>query len=217
MLREVCKNYKKWMEQGMTPIKVSVNYSSIQFFERNFVKNIIKIINEYQLDPHFLIMETTESVFIKNPEKAIVDIKRLQAEGIQVALDDFGTGFSSLSYLNSFNIDILKIDRSFIRDIPEDQDNAAIAKAIIAMAHGLNLEVIAEGVETAEQLRFLQNLGCDSVQGYLFSPALPVGQIETFVRKEQELFEKIGGLQRSNAGSYGTPVRSRKIKAVQRQ
>lgn len=185
MLREVCKNYKRWMEQGRAPIKVSVNYSSIQFFERNFVENIINIINEYELDPHFLIMEITESVFMKNPEKAIVDIKRLQAVGIQVALDDFGTGFSSLSYLNSFNIDILKIDRSFIKNVMLDDASTIITRSVIDLAQELRIKLVAEGIENWEQLSYLKDLHCYTGQGFLYNKPMPTAEFEELLAKEK--------------------------------
>lgn len=185
MLREVCKTYKKWMEQGMAPIKVSVNYSSIQFFERNFVENILNIIGEYNLNPHFLIMEITESVFMKNPEKAIVDIKRLQAAGIQVALDDFGTGFSSLSYLNSFNIDILKIDRSFIKNVLLDDASTIITRSVIDLAQELSIKLVAEGIENMEQLSYLKDLNCYTGQGYLYNKPMPSAEFEQLLAKEK--------------------------------
>jgi diguanylate cyclase (GGDEF)-like protein/PAS domain S-box-containing protein len=178
MLREVCRNYRKWMEGGMAPIKVSVNYSSIQFFERNFVENILNIIEEYGLNPHFLIMEITESVFMKNPEKAILDIKRLQSEGIQVALDDFGTGFSSLSYLNSFNIDILKIDRSFIKNVMLDEASTIITRSVIDLAQELRIKLVAEGIENWDQLAYLRDLNCYSGQGFLYNKPMPISDFE---------------------------------------
>ena len=181
MLREVCKNYKNWMENGMSKIKVSVNYSSIQFFERNFVENILNIINEYGLDPHFLIMEITESVFMKNPEKAIIDIKRLQSEGIQVALDDFGTGFSSLSYLNSFNIDILKIDRSFIKNVMIDEASTIITRSVIDLAQELRIKLVAEGIENWDQLAYLRDLNCYSGQGFLYNKPMPIDEFENLL------------------------------------
>ncbi|MDD3169539.1 MAG: EAL domain-containing protein [Eubacteriales bacterium] len=185
MLHEVCKNYKKWMEQGMAPIKISVNYSSIQFFERHFVENIIGIINQYELNPHFLIMEITESVFMKNPEKAIVDIKRLQSTGIQVALDDFGTGFSSLSYLNSFNIDILKIDRSFIKNVMMDEASTIITRSVIDLAQELRIKLVAEGIENQEQLSYLKDLNCYSGQGYLYNKPMPPEEFEQLLVREK--------------------------------
>lgn len=185
MLREVCRNYKGWMAQGRPPIKVSVNYSSIQFFERHFVENILNIILEHGLDPHFLIMEITESVFMKNPEKAIVDIKRLQAYGIQVALDDFGTGFSSLSYLNTFNIDILKIDRSFIKNVMLDDASTIITRSVIDLAQELKIKLVAEGIENWEQLACLKDMNCYSGQGYIFNKPMPAEEFEQLLAKEK--------------------------------
>jgi PAS domain S-box/diguanylate cyclase (GGDEF) domain len=185
MLHEVCRNYKKWMEEGMPPIKVSVNYSSIQFFERNFVENILNIISEYELNPHFLIMEITESVFMKNPEKAIVDIKRLQGEGIQVALDDFGTGFSSLSYLNSFNIDILKIDRSFIKNVMVDDASTIITRSVIDLAQELKIKLVAEGIENWDQLSYLKDLNCYTGQGFIYNKPMPTWEFEQLLSKEK--------------------------------
>lgn len=185
MLHEVCKNYKNWMEQGMAPIKVSVNYSSIQFYERHFVDNIISIIKEYELNPHFLIMEITESVFMKNPEKAISDIKQLQSVGIQVALDDFGTGFSSLSYLNSFNIDILKIDRSFIKNVMMDDASTIITRSVIDLAQELRIKLVAEGIENQEQLDYLKDLNCYSGQGFLYNKPMPPAEFEQLLAKEK--------------------------------
>ena len=190
MLREVCSNYKKWMEEGLQPIKVSVNYSSIQFFERNFVDNIKNIIDEYDLDPHFLIMEITESVLMKNAEKAIVDIKRLQNLGIQVALDDFGTGFSCLAYLNSLSIDILKIDRSFIKNVLLDDASTIITKSVIDMAQELKIKLVAEGIENWEQLSYLRDLNCFSGQGFLYNKPVPNAEFEALLAKEKCLPEE---------------------------
>ena len=169
MLKEVCKDYKEWKAKEMAPIKISVNYSSIQFFERDFVENIMRTIEEANLDPRFLIMEITESIFMKNAERAIVDIKRLQSYGISIALDDFGTGYSSLSYLNTFNLDMLKIDRSFIKNALSDRASDIITRAVINLAVELNIKLVAEGIETWEQLSYLRGLKCFAGQGYLFT------------------------------------------------
>jgi len=185
MLRQVCRNYKRWMDKGLPPIKVSVNYSSIQFYERNFTDNILGIISEHGLDPNFLIMEITESVFMKNPEKAIVDIKSLQENGIQVALDDFGTGFSSLSYLNSFNIDILKIDRSFIKNIMVDNSSTIITRSVIDLAQELKIKLVAEGIENWEQLSCLREMKCYSGQGFIFNRPMPPEEFEKLLAKEK--------------------------------
>lgn len=167
-LKEVCCNYKKWLNDGMSEIKISANFSTMQFFENNFVKNIKNIIDEFELDPHFLIMEITESIFMRETDRVISDIKRLRSYGIQVALDDFGTGFSSLAYLNSFNIDILKIDKSFIKSIITDDTSTIITKSIINMARKLRIRLVAEGIENWQQLSKLRELNCHTGQGYIY-------------------------------------------------
>ena len=139
------------------------------------------------LDARWLEIELTESAIMKNMEEASGILRELKQMGLRVAIDDFGTGYSSLAHLKRFPLDILKIDRSFIRDIPGDRDNEAIATAIIAMAQSLNLEVIAEGVETEEQLSFLRDRGCGAVQGYMFSPPLPGEEMKEYLKKEPEL------------------------------
>lgn len=174
MLEEVCRNYKQWLSEGFPPIKVSINFSSVQFFEKDFVENIINTINKYELNPHFLIVEITESIFMDKMDKAIADIKALQEFGVQIALDDFGTGFSSLAYLNSFNIDILKLDASFIKRIMIDETSKVITKSIINMARDLKLKIVAEGIEDREQLECLKEFSCHTGQGYIFSKPLPL-------------------------------------------
>lgn len=169
LLNEVCKNYIKWVEQGLPNIKISVNYSSVQFFEESFVNNIKNSIDEYELDPHFLIVEITESILMEKPEKAIADIQNLQSLGIQVALDDFGTGYSSLAYLNSFHIDILKIDGSFVKNIMVDNNCKIILKSIINMAHDLKIKLVAEGIENWQQLSYLKEFKCHTGQGYIYA------------------------------------------------
>lgn len=178
MLIEVCRNYKKWIENRRPIIKVSVNFSSNQFFENNFAENIKSIIDEFMLDPHFLIMEITEAILINKVEKIISDIKKIQSFGIQLALDDFGTGYSSLEYLNSFNIDILKIDKSFIDKVVEDKTSSIIIKTIINMAKELKIKVVTEGIESWEQLIYLRGLNCYSGQGYIYSKPLPLGDFD---------------------------------------
>lgn len=185
MLREVCKNYKQWLEEGLNHIKISLNYSSIQFFEKNFVDNIKSIIDEYDLNPHFLIMEITESVLMKNAEKTIADIQRLQAFGIQVALDDFGTGFSCLAYLNSFSIDILKIDRSFIKNVLLDESSTIITRSVIDMAQQLKIKLVAEGIENWDQLSYLQELNCYTGQGFLYNRPVPISEFQKLLAKEK--------------------------------
>ncbi|HPT78906.1 MAG TPA: EAL domain-containing protein [Candidatus Atribacteria bacterium] len=183
LLREVCKNYKSWLNEGLPPIKVSVNYSAVQFFENDFVEKIKGIIDEYGLDYRFLIIEITESILLKRTDKTVSDIKKLQALGIRLALDDFGTGFSALSYLSAFDIDILKIDGSFIRNVVTDEANEIIIKSIINMAAELKILLVAEGIETEEQHRHMKMLSCYAGQGYLFARPMPEGDFKAILRQ----------------------------------
>ncbi|MGD9569167.1 MAG: EAL domain-containing protein [Sedimentibacter sp.] len=183
ILKEVCRNYKKWIENKRPSIKVSVNLSSIQFFENDFVENIKSIIDEFMLNPHFLIMEITESILINKVEKVTSDIRKIQSYGIQIALDDFGTGYSSLVYLNSFNIDILKIDKSFIDKVVKDKTSSIIIKTIINMAKELNIKLVTEGIENWEQLTYLRGLNCYSGQGFIYSKPLPLKYFDSMLAK----------------------------------
>ncbi len=173
VLRTACARNKSWQEQGLPPLCIAVNLSARQFTNEYLVQDVLRVLNETGLDATFLELEITESMVMHDPEHAIELLNKLKAIGISISIDDFGTGYSSLSYLKRFPIDSVKIDRSFIRDLPLDGDDAAITQAIIAMAHGLKLKVIAEGTETGEQLSFLHAHGCDEMQGYYFSKPLP--------------------------------------------
>ena len=150
---------------------VSVNLSARQFADTTLLAKLTRIIHASGLDPSLLELEITESVVMSNAEGAVSVLEQLKSIGVQIAIDDFGTGYSSLAYLKRFPIDILKVDRSFIRDIPADSGDMKITRAIIAMAHSLRLKVVAEGVETAQQLQFLRSQCCDAIQGYfLYRP-----------------------------------------------
>jgi EAL domain-containing protein (putative c-di-GMP-specific phosphodiesterase class I) len=173
VLRTACARNKSWQEQGLPPLCISVNLSARQFAYENLLQDVARALNETGLDAAFLELEITESMVMHDPEHAIELLNNLKAMGISISIDDFGTGYSSLSYLKRFPIDSLKIDRSFIKDLPLDGNDAAITQAIIAMAHGLKLKVIAEGTETGEQLSFLRAHECDEMQGYYFSKPLP--------------------------------------------
>ncbi len=172
VLRTACARNKSWREEGLPPLRIAVNLSARQFAHANLLQDVARALRETGLDPAALEFEITESMVMHDPERAVTLLTRLKAMGIHLSIDDFGTGYSSLSYLKRFPIDSVKIDRSFIHDIPGDADDAAITRAIIAMAHSLRLKVIAEGVETEEQLSFLRELGCDEMQGYYFSEPL---------------------------------------------
>jgi diguanylate cyclase (GGDEF)-like protein len=187
VLNTACIYNKTLQEMGLPPRSMAVNISSLQFRSQTLVETITRALKVSGLDACWLEIELTESAIMKNMEKSSGILRELKQMGVRVAIDDFGTGYSSLAYLKRFPLDIIKIDRSFIRDIPGDWDNEAIATAIIAMAHSLNLEVIAEGVETEEQLSFLRDHGCGAAQGYLFSPALPGEEMKEYLKKEPEL------------------------------
>lgn len=173
VLRTACAQNRLWQEAGLPPIRVAVNLSGRQFQQQNLVRTIAQILQETSLDPHYLEIEITESVAVQNIEFTISVLEELQRMGIHVSIDDFGTGYSSLSCLKRFPLNTLKIDRSFIRDLALNSNDAAIAKAIVSLGQGLNLRVIAEGVENQEQLAFLCSIGCDGVQGYFFSKPVP--------------------------------------------
>ncbi|MGO1469271.1 MAG: EAL domain-containing protein [Tissierella sp.] len=185
VLKEVCKSYKKWIDKGLSNMKIGVNFSPIQFFEMNFVDNIKAIIEGFKLNPDFLMVEITESVLLKNKKKVLRDIKALQDMGIEIALDDFGTGFSSLSYLSSLNIDVLKIDKSFIDGLPLNITNSSITRATIKLAKELKIKVVAEGIENWDQLSYLRTLNCKMGQGYIYSKAQPLEKFEEFLHKKK--------------------------------
>jgi diguanylate cyclase (GGDEF)-like protein/PAS domain S-box-containing protein len=172
VLREACLRCKEWHDQGLTDLSISVNISASQFHKQDIEELIANILTETGLPPHALELELTESTVMKSPEEARVVLKNLKALGLKISIDDFGTGFSSLSYLRLFPIDTLKIDKSFIVNLDSDHANAMIAKAVISLAHSLNLQVVAEGVENSEQLEFLNKEKCNFAQGYYVSRPL---------------------------------------------
>lgn len=173
VLRAACEQNRAWQNAGLRPICMAVNLSAQQFQLPDLPDTVTRILKETALDPQFLDLEITENIAMKNFEFSVPNIKRLNKLGIRFSIDDFGTGYSSLSYLKNFHIQKLKIDKSFIQDITTDSDSKAIISAIIAMGHNLKLKVIAEGVESGEQVAFLRSTGCDEMQGYLFSKPLP--------------------------------------------
>lgn len=177
VLRHACRQAKEWREQGFAPIQMSVNISARQFHDRDLSETVTTILDETGLAAKNLELELTESSIMQNAEFAAGVLTRLKSMGINISIDDFGTGFSSLASLKRLPIDILKIDQSFVREATTDPDDAALVMAIITLAHNLRLRVIAEGVETAEQLRFLQLLRCDEIQGYLFSRPRPADEL----------------------------------------
>lgn len=173
VLWRACTQNRAWQSLGLPPIRIAVNLSALQFQQKNLVQAIAQVLESTKLEPRYLELEITESIAMQDMPLTISVLRTLRSMGIQIAIDDFGTGYSSLASLKHFPLDKLKIDRSFIRDLVTDSYDAAIIKALVALGHGLNLEVIAEGVETQEQLAFLRSVKCDGMQGYLLSRPLP--------------------------------------------
>jgi len=173
VLKEACLENKHWQTQGFAPIRTAVNISARQLHDQGFADTVIRILKETNLAPQYLELELTESSIMQNAELATNVLSRLKSMGIYCSIDDFGTGYSSLASLKRLPINALKIDKSFVSDAPSDPDDAALVMAIVTLAHNLRLKVIAEGVETEEQLRLLHLLRCDEIQGSLFSKPLP--------------------------------------------
>lgn len=172
VIREASRQIKAWQTQGLNAVPVAINLSGRQFEEKDLASTVARQLREHDVAAGLLHCEITESLLMSNVEDAVTTLQALRSTGVQMAVDDFGTGYSSLAYLRRFPIDALKIDQSFVRDITTNTDDAAIAMAIIQLAHSLGLKVIAEGVETAEQLQFLWLNRCDEIQGYFFKPPL---------------------------------------------
>ena len=182
VLRTACAQHVAWDEAATFPhTRIGVNLSARQFKQQDIVKMVSRVLHETGCHATCLELEITESIIMENPEMAAETLHKLSDMGVHLSIDDFGTGYSSLSYLKRFPINTLKIDRSFVRDITTDSDDAAIAKAVIALAHSMKLKVIAEGVETAEQLHFLREQRCDQIQGYYLSRPLAAAEIETLL------------------------------------
>lgn len=191
VLKQVAAQGKAWQQAGFPPLLLAVNVSARQFRRVDFAGEVLQILRNSGFDPHHLELELTESTLMTHVEENIETLKKLNALGIRIAIDDFGTGYSSLSYLKRLPVDILKIDRSFVSEVPDNRDGAAIVEAIIAMAHSMGLHIIAEGVETAEQLEFLQMRKCSEIQGYYFSHPLPAEQFEQLLLEMQAMDDKL--------------------------
>jgi diguanylate cyclase (GGDEF)-like protein/PAS domain S-box-containing protein len=189
VLREACRQVAQWNRAGPQALSVAVNISSRQFHQPDLADQIGAALRDAGLDAQLLEIELTESMLVEDSESVLRILRGITALGVRVAIDDFGTGHSSLSYLRRFDIDTLKIDRSFVRDTPGDPEDCAIAVAVIALGHGLNLRVVAEGVETQEQASFLREQGCDDIQGYLLSKPMAPEEFPGWMARH------IGGLQ----------------------
>jgi diguanylate cyclase (GGDEF)-like protein len=187
VLQTACRQCKAWQDAGFSSLAIAVNLSARQFENKDLAMVVDRILRETGLDPHSLELELVESVVMQDVTSATSQLNKLRGLGVKLAMDDFGTGYSSLSYLKRFPFNKLKIDISFVRDITTDPESAAIAKAIIAMAHNLNLRAIAEGVETEGQLFYLRNHGCDEIQGYYFSRPVPADELEKLLKDGKHL------------------------------
>jgi len=182
VLATACRQLRTWRDAGLPRLRVAVNLSGQHFRHKSLQETVRRVVEETGVDPGDLELELTEGVLMGHGEETVATVDALKALGFTLAIDDFGTGYSSLSYLRRFRLDILKIDQSFVRDVPGNPDSAAIVTAIVAMAKSLKLEIVAEGVETVEQLHFLTELGCSKIQGFLFSHPVDACQIAHFLQ-----------------------------------
>ena len=181
VLREVCRQIREWQQAGMAHIPIAINLSAKHFNQKSLLDDVVQTLSEYGVPANCLEMELTETSVMQDADVTIATMQQLKGIGVMLALDDFGTGYSSLSQLKGLPLDNLKVDQSFVRGLPDDQDDLAICTAVIAMGQALGMSVIAEGVETAEQLAVLRSLGCDQVQGYLFAKPMPAQELFKFV------------------------------------
>ena len=202
VLREACRQARAWADAGLCAGTIAVNVSAMELRGDHFLEGLFAVLTETGLDPRSLELELTESVLMKNAESAASILQSLRTRGVQVAVDDFGTGYSSLSYLRKFAVDSLKIDQSFVSQITSAEDDMSIVTAVISMARSLKLRVIAEGVETLEQLAFLRSLGCDEAQGFYFSRPVPAQEFVQLLAAGISAVDKsVGGPGRRRAGS----------------
>ncbi|HEY4995964.1 MAG TPA: EAL domain-containing protein [Aestuariivirga sp.] len=183
VLRMACQQAKAWRDAGLPKLVMSVNVSAAEFSDKNFLEGVLTVLRETEMAPDRLELELTESVLMKRPDTAVTILQTLRNKGISIAIDDFGTGYSSLSYLRKFPVDALKIDQSFVSQIESDGEDTVIVKAVIGMARNLKMRVVAEGVETLEQMQFLGAHQCQEVQGYYFSKPLPADQFAELLRE----------------------------------
>jgi EAL domain-containing protein (putative c-di-GMP-specific phosphodiesterase class I) len=196
VLRTACRQAQQWQNDGLPRVSVAVNVSAVQFRQEDFLDVVKKVLTDTGLDPRCLELELTESLLLANAEAMVSVVRDLKALGITVAIDDFGTGYSSFSYLKQLQLNKFKIDRSFIRDIAVNPEDATITSAIISMAKSLKLKVIAEGVETEAQMEFLRSHHCDEIQGYYFSRPLSVEEVPIKLKRL--------GIWRCTAGALST-------------
>jgi len=182
VLRTACRQLVEWRKQGIKDIRFSINLSQRQLRQANLSTKVATIINEEKIDPTSLEFEITESMVMADPQNTLQSLKSLHDIGIKISLDDFGTGYSSLSYLKQFPIDCIKLDRSYVKDIETDPNDAAICAGTITLASNLGLDVVAEGVETETQYNYLKRLNCNKIQGFFFSKPLPAEKTKDYIK-----------------------------------
>jgi EAL domain-containing protein (putative c-di-GMP-specific phosphodiesterase class I) len=185
VLETACRDNLQLQREGLPPMRVAVNLSARQLGQKDFVNTVREAVATSGLDPHYLELELTESMVMQNIEEVVDILSQINDMGIQLSLDDFGTGFSSLAYLKRFPIDRLKIDQSFVRNCDSDPDDMIISQTIIALAHGLKIKVIAEGVETAEQLDFLRKNNCDEAQGFYTGKPMAIADVRRLLLEQK--------------------------------
>ena len=186
VLQEACREAQSWTALGLPSLRIAVNLSPIQFRRQNVRELVVAALQQTGLPPRLLELELTENIVLDNTAAVTRDIRDLQELGVSFSLDDFGTGYSSLAYIKNFPVNRLKIDQCFIRNLKTDPNDAAIVRAVISLGHSLNLEVLAEGVETAEQVAALRAEGCDEVQGFFFSRAVPADEFIALVKRDAD-------------------------------
>jgi EAL domain-containing protein (putative c-di-GMP-specific phosphodiesterase class I) len=182
VMQSAMQQFTQWYKEGKNPGVLSLNLAVKQLEKEDFLEFLDTTMDRFGFLASWLELEVTESQIMQNPQEAIGILNKISQRGIKLAIDDFGTGYSSLSYLKKFPIDKLKIDQSFVKDLPNDEEDSAITKAIIALAKSLNLELIAEGVETQQQKEFMLQNGCSKIQGYIYSKPIEAQEIEKFLK-----------------------------------
>jgi EAL domain-containing protein (putative c-di-GMP-specific phosphodiesterase class I) len=195
VIHEACRQARQWQLAGLPFIRIAVNVSPLQFRQATLLNSIRRALSEFELGPQYLEIELTESAVMEDAEESIGILEQVSRMGVVISIDDFGTGYSSLSYLRRLPIDKLKIDRSFINELTTTSGGEAIVRAIISLAHSLNLKVVAEGVETIDQLAVLRQLRCDQYQGFLLSGALPPAELEAKILAKIRRNEETGATQ----------------------
>ncbi|GAA5179806.1 EAL domain-containing protein [Niveibacterium umoris] len=209
VLREACRQARAWERQGLPPIMMAVNISPLQFRRDNIVEMVRQVLTETGHEPDRVELELTESLLMENAGEVLTTIQQLKSIGVRLSIDDFGTGYSSLSYLKRFAVDRLKIDQSFVRDVPHDSDDAAIVRAIIQLGEALKLDVIAEGAETIAQVEFLRREGCAEAQGYYWCPPVPPGVFESMLHRGTITPEADQPLLAAGSGLFAAAVAER--------